>query len=260
MKILLFSKSFTTIQLDHLAKEYGFELAEIYADQVESTSSLYFEKLQGLAKDDKYILTLYPNMLHLKGHDFEKLKAAGSDIRIVNNLEEAMLIAKSKRRNTIVFPSFAFENLVAATAAALIKAKMAGIRNFKILNDLKSEPALLTFLLAQQEDIQGVILLPELANLLGRDKLMELSSRYKVYFATSEPDRLEEKVKKLIQNIQKGNQRQLLHSSIPMKSNAMIEAVVSEVFDQRNGKWEAFGEIEKSKYIIKGMYVDHQVL
>ncbi len=260
MKILLFSKSFKSIQLDHLTKEYDFEIAKIYADQVECTSALYFERLQELANDDKFILTLYPNMLQLKGYDFEKLKAAGSDIRIVSNLEEAMLIAKSKRRNTVVFPTFAFENLVAATAAALIKAKMAGIRNFKILNDLKSEPALLTFLLAQEEDIQGVILLPELANLLGRDKLMELSSRYKVYFATSEPDRLEEKVEKLLQNIQKGNQRQLLHSSIPMKSNAMIEAVISEVFDQGSGKWEVFGEIENSKYLIRGMYVDHQVL
>jgi hydrogenase expression/formation protein HypD len=258
MKVLLFSKEFEGIGLDELVGKYGVEPVVAFADGVESTKEFYFERLAEMAKGERYILTLYPDMLQMKGYDFEKMKKEGSDIRVVNNLEEAMLVAKSKRRHSVVFPTFGFESFVAATAAALIKALMAGIRNFKILNDLKSETALLSYLLRKQTDIEGVVLTPEFANLMGRDRLMDLSSQYKVYFTTSEYENLMDKVERLIQNMQAKNQRQLLHSNIPMKSNAMIESVISEVFELVDGYWETYGIIPKSKYKLRDNYLTHK--
>ena len=258
MKILLFSNAFVS------NNEYpNIEFIKSYDQASDETAYVYFKELFRYAADDKFIFTLYPDMFSLSdgNRNFNILQSEGNDIRIVQNMEEALLNAKRKRRNTVIFPAFGYQNLTAAAAATIMKAMMDGITNFRILNDLKSEKALLEGLLEQDNTIEGVLLTTETANLFGKNRLMELAAKCNVYFSSTNIDNnsVSENLDALIHNIYMKNQRQNLHASIRDFENKTIDAVISEVFELQDGEWKNYGLIPSSKYRIREKYLRYEL-
>ena len=253
MKILLFSDTLPDVDNDS-----SIEFVKAYFSAEEETANLYFEKLFKYAIDSKSIFTVYPDMLSLTAtnQSLQSIKEKGKDIRTVQNMEEALLNAKRKRRNTVIFPAFHYQNLTAAAAATLMKAMMDGITNFKILNDLKSEKALLEGLLMKDKEIDGVLLTKGVADMFGKNKLMELAAKYNVYFSSSDiqAQDVSENLQTLIHNIHSQNHQQNLHASIRDIENRTIDAVISEVFELKDADWNNYGFIPKSKYKIREKY------
>ena len=255
MKILLFS--------DPVADDISLSLTPEIKDRITLIDSVkerqppkdYYQKLYDLATDSqRFIITLFPDELFAGGFNFEKIKQTKGNIYTVNNLEEALLVAKSHRRQAVVFPATGFDHLSAAVAAALIKAKMAGIRNFRILNDLRSGEALLKHLLTKHPGTDGVLITEALANILGKEKIIEISRDYKVYFAVANKDDAAEKINLLSANIQARNQRNLLNADIRDFPNKLLMSVIEEVFQRKDGFWETEGTVKTGRYILREGY------
>ncbi len=251
MKILLFSQIFPEIK-----NSREIEYLRAFDSAEKETSPFYFKQLSKIAGDDSTIFTIYPDMLSMPNTGFASMQKAGKDIRIVQNMEEALLRAKRKRRNRIYFPAFSFYVSAAAMAATLIKARMDGIQNFRICNDLKSEKALLEGLLSRDRTINGVMLLPQTANLFGKNELIRLSAKYEVLFAVSAPEENEfyENLQILSGNISRGENVQYLQASIRDDANPSVNAVIEEVFSLKDAVWENYGLIPGSKFCLNERY------
>ncbi len=253
MKILLFSRDFPGME-----NSAGVEYIRAFDRAEEETSTDFFLSLMQTAREHSHIFTIYPDMLSLGTADkhFEDIRKDGGDIRLVRTMEEALLQAKRKRRNRVFFPASGFYVSAAAMAATLIKARMDGIQNFRICNDLKSEKALLEGILTQDKSIDGVMLLPQTAMLFGKNKLIELSAKHKVLFASSsiEENEFRNNLKILSGNISQGKNIQHLHPTIRDTENQSVTSVLEEVFVLKDAVWKNYGFIPKSKFRLNEKY------
>jgi len=92
----------------------------------------FIEKALLFAKKEKSIVAVKKPMINLETTmgSFEHIKNDGADIRIVDNILDAMVIASKKRRNNVMYVTDGYEDEALITAAGLAKAKTVGFRRF----------------------------------------------------------------------------------------------------------------------------------
>ena len=79
------------------------------------------------------IVCTYADLMRVPGSqglNFIKMKALGSDIRMVYSPDDALTIAKSHPTRKVVFLGIGFETTAPATACVIAEAKAEGVRNF----------------------------------------------------------------------------------------------------------------------------------
>jgi len=127
---------------------------------ITQTNKQVVDKAIDYSGDSKTIITIKESFLNMPGTTTtlnEQLNA-GADIRIVNDILGAMVIASKKRRNRVVFPITGFEDEALVTAAGLAKSKTVGFRNFFVLNGHNSLAGNSNFLAKEEENMAGFVL------------------------------------------------------------------------------------------------------
>jgi hydrogenase expression/formation protein HypD len=123
------------------------------------SSTSYIDRAIAYSRLDDVIITTYGDLIRVPGStsSLDKEKANGADVRIVYSILDALTIAKKNRRKKVVFLGIGFETTAPSSAAGIIKARMAGLRNFYLFSSHKIMPPAMEALIDEGVKIDGYI-------------------------------------------------------------------------------------------------------
>ncbi|MGM0483462.1 MAG: hydrogenase formation protein HypD [Candidatus Krumholzibacteriota bacterium] len=210
------------------------------------------------ARRDDVILTTFGDMFRVPSSDtsLERLRASGSDIRVVYSPFDSVRTARENPDKEVVFMAVGFETTAAPIAAACASAPPG---NFSILPSIRLIPPALRFLLERSEGaIDGFILPGHVSTVLGRTGYLFLEE-YGIPSAIAgfEPvdilNALIDLIKQLISN-DTGRVKNLYPRVVREEGNVKARKIISEVFEERDSNWRGIGEIPESGLRLRNKY------
>lgn len=198
------------------------------------------------------IITTYGDLIRVPGSEtsLEKERAAGSDIRIVYSVLEALEAAKNNTERQVVFLGIGFETTAPLTAAAIVQAKKEKISNFYVLSAHKIMPPVMKALVEEGVRIDGFIAPGHVTAITGTGIYESLASDYGlgVVVAGFEPSDLMQSVMMLATQIETGTPKvEVQYKRVVHKEgNIIAQQLLSEVFDYKDDSWRGLGMIPKS--------------
>ncbi len=149
------------------------------------------DKAIRLITDDRVIITIKDEYLNISGNH-STLKGQlknGADIRIVDDILGAMVVASRKRRNIVIFPITGYEDEALITAAGLAKSKTVGFRNFFVLNSHLSLAGIVNHLAKEDNQLAAFIVPLKVGLNTGAGRFSNIALTYNkgVVFSGYEP-------------------------------------------------------------------------
>ncbi len=216
------------------------------------SSQTFIDHAIALGNLPDMILTTYGDLLRVPGSlsSLEKEKAAGSDIRIVYSVLDALEIAKQNRKKQVVFIGIGFETTAPASAAAIKKAEMDGIRNFYLLSSHKVMPPALEALAAGDTKIDGFIAPGHVSAITGYGIYQKFAKVYKrgVVISGFEPADILQSILMLVKQIELSNYHVENEYKRIVKpgGNPKALAIMEEVFIPVDAEWRGLGIVPES--------------
>ena len=120
----------------------------------------FVDRMIDFSKSEKAILTIKEHYLSLPGSqsNLKDQMESGADIRIVDDILGAMVVASKKRRNKVLYAITGYEDEALVTAAGLAKAKTVGFRNFFVFQQHCQMPGIIKALASGKHNIDGFII------------------------------------------------------------------------------------------------------
>lgn len=106
-----------------------------------------------VAEKAEVISATYGDMLRVPGTraNLIDLRSRGADVRVVYSSYDAVELARENPDREVVFFGIGFETTAPATAAAVLKARDQGLRNFSVISAHKTTPGIIKVLLDSPE-------------------------------------------------------------------------------------------------------------
>ena len=245
----------------HTLVRYGFD--ELLPKQIELvhgpgcpvcvTPLEIVDKAIALASRPDVIFVSYGDMLRVPGSttDLFRVKAAGSDIRVVYTPVEAVKIAHANPARSVVFFGVGFETTAPAHAMAVLQAKRLGVRNFYLLaSHVLVPPAIETLLESPKNRVQGFIAPGHVCTVVGFQQYEELSAHYRVPIVVGgfEPTDLLEAIRELVIQLEEGRAEVVNQyaRSVSRTGNLAAQHAVEQVFEICDRRWRGIGPIPQS--------------
>lgn len=208
--------------------------------------ALAFSRIPGV------IITTYGDLIRVPGSStsLEKERAAGSDIRIIYSVLEAVEIARQNPGKKIIFPGIGFETTAPATGAAIIKARLENVSNFFVLSAHKVMPPVMKALVEDGVKINGFIAPGHVTAITGISAYNDLASLYGLGVVATgfEPVDIMQAVLMLVSQIESGTPKVEVQYRrvINNDGNRIAQKILREVFDYRDDLWRGLGMIPGS--------------
>lgn len=259
-RILVVSgNQYRAIKMHGITKRFSESVEFIYGPGCVlcSGNKDFFHRLVAISKQENVIIATGDNYLKIPGNGstLEKERRKGREIRTVYTINDVLLLAKHKRRDKIVFPALGFETMAAATAAAILQAKVAGLFNFTVLNGHRPLLDLVASVLPFVKT-DALLFSPYDVTVLGTGVVETFVSKNKMPAAIpgDEPEQLHRAIKYLEKQDSPGmyvDPQFILKAEGEIKSQQLI----NEVFETVNGDEK---DIFKTPYYsIASMYTLH---
>ncbi len=222
----------------------------------------FIDKAIALSEIDDVIITTYGDLIRVPGSQssLEKEKSKGADIRIVYSTLEALKIARSNQDKKIVFLGIGFETTAPASAVAVQNAYKENITNFYLLSAHKIMPPVMEALLNDDVKIDGFICPGHVSTITGSKIYDFIPEKYKIGCVVTgfEPIDMMQSIDMLANQIFNSSQKVEIQYSRAVKrdGNIKAQAIMNEVFGNRNDFWRGIGEIPDSGLKLKEKYKD----
>ncbi len=134
------------------------------------TPNHYLDRAIAIAREHGAILATFGDMIKVPSSysSLAKEQAIGMDVRVVYSPIDAVEIARTGPDRQVVFLSVGFETTAPTEAAAVMRAREAGVGNFSILSGNKlTPPAVEALLLADEVKIDAFLLPGHVSTLIG---------------------------------------------------------------------------------------------
>jgi len=216
-----------------------------------------------LASQKDVIITSFGDLIRVPGSvsSLEKEKAHGADVRIVFSALEALEIARASKGKKVIFLGIGFETTAPGTAAAIIKAKESGIRNFFVLSAHKIMPPAMEAIICDGTEINGFICPGHVSTITGSKGFRFISEKYNLGCVISgfEPVDIMMSVLMLIKQV---NNHKFLTEiqysrAVTVEGNLKAQKIMDEVFTLASNEWRGLGTIERSGLKINDKYSAH---
>ncbi len=117
------------------------------------TSQGYIDSAIELSKNEKVIITTFGDMIKVPGNksSLQKEKALGRDIRMVFSPLDAVKIARENPHKEVVFLGVGFETTIPAIALSVDIAYRENIKNYSVLQSMKTMPVVMKQLVMDKE-------------------------------------------------------------------------------------------------------------
>lgn len=147
------------------------------------TSQGYIDTAIELSKNKDIIITTFGDMLKVPGNksSLQKEKALGRDIRMVYSPLDAVRIAKKNPGKEVVFLAVGFETTAPTIALSVEIAKRENIKNFSILQSIKTMPTTMKALVLDEElKIDGFLCPGHVSTVIGAEPYEFLASEFNI--------------------------------------------------------------------------------
>jgi hydrogenase expression/formation protein HypD len=216
------------------------------------SSQRFIDLALAYSRIPEVIITTYGDLIRVPGSttSLEKERAAGSNVRVVYSVLEALEIAKKNKNKKIVFLGIGFETTAPATAAAIVQAKKEKITNLFVLSAHKIMPPVMKALVMEGVRIDGFIAPGHVTAITGTGIYESLASEYGlgVVVAGFEPSDLMQAVLMLALQIESGTPKVEVQYQrvVRKKGNIIAQQLLSEVFFHGDDVWRGLGMIPES--------------
>lgn len=227
------------------------------------TSNSFIDKAVAYSKRDDVIITTYGDLIRVPGSSstLEKERANGADVRIVYSILDALEIAKHNRSKKIVFLGIGFETTAPSSAAGIIKAQMAGLKNFFLFSAHKVMPPAMEALIDEGVQIDGYVGPGHVSTITGEGIYRDIPKKFGLGVAISgfEPVDLMQSILMLVKQIENNDQKVEIQYTRAVKPEGNIRAqqMLDEVFEPGDDWWRGLGVLKNSGLKIRESYAMH---
>jgi len=222
------------------------------------------DKAIEIASKANVIFCSFGDMLRVPGSntDLLKLKAVGSDVRIVYSPVDAVQIAKQNPDKEVVFFAVGFETTAPPNAQAVFIAHQQGVMNFSVLvSHVLVPPAIKAILDSKNNLVQGFLAAGHVCTVMGYKEYEEIVSKYKIPIVVTgfEPVDILQGILMCVSQLEEGRHEAENQYSrvVTREGNAKAMEVMYEVFEICERKWRGIGEIKESGFRLKEKYSDY---
>lgn len=227
------------------------------------TSNSFIDKAIAYSRREDVIITTYGDLIRVPGSSssLEREKARGADVRIVYSILDALEIARHNRRKKIVFLGIGFETTAPSSAAGIIKAQMAGIRNFYVYSAHKVMPPAMEALIDEGVEINGYIGPGHVSTITGEGIYLDIPKKFGLGVVISgfEPVDLMQAILMLVKQFENNDPKVEIQYTRAVKPEGNIKAqqMLDEVFEPGDDWWRGLGILKNSGLKIRGEYADY---
>lgn len=224
------------------------------------TSRSYIDRAIAYSKLDDVIITTYGDLIRVPGSSssLDKEKAKGADIRIVYSILDALMIAKEHRNKKVVFLGIGFETTAPSSAAGIIKAQMAGIRNFYVYSAHKVMPPAMETLIDEGVQIDGYIGPGHVSTITGKGIYLGIPEKFGLGVVISgfEPVDMMQSILMLVRQFENKDPKVEIQYTRAVKPEGNVKAqqMLEEVFEYRDDWWRGLGVLKNSGLKIRENY------
>jgi hydrogenase expression/formation protein HypD len=222
-----------------------------------------------LAEKYNVILCSYGDMLRVPASDKKsllKIKASGSDVRMIYSTQDALQIAKDNPQREVVFFAIGFETTTPATVVAIKQAQAENIKNFSVFCNHVLTPAAIQNILQSPEvrdmgsvSIDGFFGPSHVSSIIGSEPYEYFAQEFQkpVVIAGFEPLDVMQSALMLIRQLNEGRHEVENEYTrvVTKQGNVKAKALVAEVLELRSlFEWRGLGMVPYSALKIKKDY------
>lgn len=206
-------------------------------------------------------LVSFGDMLRVPGSEtsLERLRAAGSDVRVVYSPLDAVEIARTNPDSQVVFFGVGFETTMPAVALAVTTAADQGVGNFSVYCVHKTVPAALRALfVGGGSGISGLLLPGHVTTIIGAEAYDFLARDLRIPCAVAgfEPVDIMLGVESILNQIADGQAtvHNVYARAVTKKANPLAAQLFADVFEPCDAIWRGIGTIPGSGMRLRGKY------
>ena len=208
-----------------------------------------------LSMEPDVILTSYGDMLRVPGSrpgdSLLRRRALGARVETVYSPVDAVRLARANPDKQVVFLGVGFETTAPGTAAAVLTAREAGVKNFSLWSMLKTvEPALRTLIAAEGFNVSGFLCPGHVATIIGEEGFRYLPEEFGLpaVIAGFEPEDILAAVYRLVKQIADAAPKveNAYRRAVSREGNRLAQDMIRRCFKPRTDLWRGLGRIEDS--------------
>ena len=224
------------------------------------SSNSFIDQAIAYSRLDDVIITTYGDLIRVPGStsSLDKEKAKGADVRIVYSILDALTIAKKNLGKKVVFLGIGFETTAPSSAAGILKAQMAGLRNFYLLSSHKIMSPAMEALIDEGVKIDGYIAPGHVSTITGSGIYKNIAEKFGLGVVISgfEPVDLLKSILMLVNQMENNNPKvEIAYTrAVKPEGNLKAQQIMKEVFELADDWWRGLGVLPKSGLKINKKY------
>lgn len=211
------------------------------------------DKAMAIAAQPDVIFTSYGDMLRVPGSDTDlfAVRAAGGDVRVVYSPLDAVKIAQQNPDKQVVFFAIGFETTAPANAMSVLQARALGLKNYSVLvSHVCVPPAMHTILGSPNNRVQAFLAAGHVCAVMGYWEYPPIAAQYGVPIVITgfEPLDVVQGILAAVRQLEAGRAEveNAYPRAVTYEGNKPAQAVIEQVFEQRDRKWRGIGRIPMS--------------
>ncbi len=231
------------------------------------TSQGDIELFMTAAKIKDVTLCTYGDMMRVSGAtgSLQDVRGDGADVRIVYSAADAVRIAQREPERQVIFAAVGFETTTPATAAAILAAQRANLKNFSVMASHKLViPAMRALLDGGDVNVQGFLCPGHVAVILGADIFVQIVRDYRMpcVIAGFEDIQIAAGLAHLAEQVADG--RAELQNDYPQAvtpaGNPVARKLIEQVFEPADVNWRGLGKLAQSGLMIRREFAEYDAL
>jgi hydrogenase expression/formation protein HypD len=220
----------------------------------------YIDKAVALARIPGTIITTFGDLIKVPGSTstLEKERALGADVRIVFSINEAIELAIRNPQKQVVFLAIGFETTTPPTAAGILRADAAKLKNFSILSSHKIMPPPMQALIEEGIPIDGFLAPGHVSTITGIAMYEFIPEKFGkgVVVSGFEPIDILQSVVMLVNQMESGQPRVEIQYRRVVRPEGNIKAqqMIWQVFEITSANWRGLGVLPNSALKLRDAY------
>ncbi len=202
-----------------------------------------------VADQPRVIAATYGDMLRVPGShgSLIDLRSRGADVRVVYSSYDAVELARENPAHEVVFFGIGFETTAPATAAAVLRAREQGLKNFSVVSAHKTTPGIIKVLLDSPELRLSGLLCPGHVSVVTGAAPYEYAARHGVPCVISgfEPLDILQSVLMLVEQVESSRAEVEIQyrRGVKPEGNLHARALMESVFQSCDSDWRGLGVV-----------------
>jgi hydrogenase expression/formation protein HypD len=225
------------------------------------TSQGYIDSAIELTKNEDIIITTFGDMMKVPGNksSLQREKALGRDIRMVFSPLDAVKIAKENPHKEVVFLGVGFETTAPAIALSVEIAYKENIKNYSVLQSVKTMPTVMKQLVLDKElKIDGFLCPGHVSTIIGAKPYEFLAKEFGIpaVVAGFEAGDIAIGLYELLVMIESNisEVKNVYGRLVKYEGNEKALETIHRVMEVTDGNWRGLGKIEGTGLRLKDKY------